>query len=112
MPLGNKPQLLAWDVPEDLVEELDWWQEIDLGGVKIVATPARHYSSRGFFDYQETLWSSCIRTFDLGHHEWDAPIIRTIAAAEKAGVQLITPKLGEMVDPANHSNINWWDGIY
>jgi hypothetical protein len=23
-------------------------------------------------------------TFDLGHHEWDAPIIRTIAAAEKA----------------------------
>jgi L-ascorbate metabolism protein UlaG (beta-lactamase superfamily) len=184
VPLGNKPQLLAWDVPENLVEELDWWQEVDLGGVKIVATPSRHYSSRGFFDYQETLWASWAvvgnkhriffsgdtgyskafskigkelgpfdltivkvgaygpgqmwkdvhmppeesiqthedvngramlpvhrGTFDLGRHEWDAPIIRTIAAAEKAGVQLITPKLGEMVDPANHSNINWWDGI-
>lgn len=184
VPLGNKPQLLAWDIPENLVEELDWWQEVDLGGVKIVATPARHYSSRGLFDYQETLWASWAvvgnnhrvffsgdsgyskifskigealgpfdltiikvgaygpgqmwkdvhmppeesiqahkdvngsamlpvhwGTFDLGNHEWDEPIIRTFAAAQKARIQLITPKLGEMVDPTNHSNLNWWEGI-
>jgi L-ascorbate metabolism protein UlaG (beta-lactamase superfamily) len=50
-------------------------------------------------------------TFDLGNHEWDEPIIRTFAAAEKTGTQLVTPKPGEMVDPTNHRNINWWEGI-
>ena len=50
-------------------------------------------------------------TFDLGNHEWDGPINRTIAAAEKAVIQLITLKLGAMVDPTIYRNINWWDGI-
>jgi L-ascorbate metabolism protein UlaG (beta-lactamase superfamily) len=50
-------------------------------------------------------------TFDLGNHEWDEPIIRTLAAADKAATKLITPKVGEMVDPEIHSNTNWWEAI-
>lgn len=58
VPLGNRPQLLAWNISSEMVEELDWWQEVRVGNVRKIATPARHYSSRGLFDYQKTLWSS------------------------------------------------------
>ncbi|MFT6022303.1 MAG: L-ascorbate metabolism protein UlaG (beta-lactamase superfamily) [Ascidiaceihabitans sp.] len=58
VPLANKAQLLAWNVPETQVTELDWWDEVTLGDLRIVATPSRHYSNRGTFDYKKTLWSS------------------------------------------------------
>jgi L-ascorbate metabolism protein UlaG (beta-lactamase superfamily) len=58
VPLANKAQLLAWKVPETQITELDWWDEVTLGDLRIVATPSRHYSNRGTFDYKKTLWSS------------------------------------------------------
>ena len=58
VPLANKAQLLAWDVPEKQITELDWWEEVTLGALRIIATPSRHYSNRGTFDYKKTLWSS------------------------------------------------------
>lgn len=38
------------------VTELDWWQEHTLGPVRIAATPAQHFSARGFGDRGDTLW--------------------------------------------------------
>jgi N-acyl-phosphatidylethanolamine-hydrolysing phospholipase D len=38
------------------VHELDWWQEIELPGVRIAGTPAQHFSGRGFGDRGATLW--------------------------------------------------------
>ncbi len=39
------------------VIELDWWQEADLGGGRIVAcVPAQHFSARTPFDRNRTLW--------------------------------------------------------
>lgn len=58
VPLANKAQLLAWDVPTAQVTELDWWEEATIGDLRIVSTPSRHYSNRGTFDYKKTLWSS------------------------------------------------------
>ena len=58
LPLANKAQLLAWDVPEIQITELDWWEDVTLGDLRIVATPSRHYSNRGVLDYKKTLWSS------------------------------------------------------
>lgn len=58
VPLANMGQLLAWDVPLQQISELDWWEEVSLGDLRIVATPSRHYSNRGTFDYKKTLWSS------------------------------------------------------
>ncbi|HWR35867.1 MAG TPA: MBL fold metallo-hydrolase [Clostridia bacterium] len=37
-------------------------------------------------------------TFNLSYHAWDEPIVRTVAAARKAGVQIVTPAPGEKVE--------------
>ncbi|HMR30644.1 MAG TPA: MBL fold metallo-hydrolase [Geminicoccaceae bacterium] len=38
------------------IYELDWYQRLDLGGAAITAAPAVHFSKRGFFDRNATLW--------------------------------------------------------
>jgi L-ascorbate metabolism protein UlaG (beta-lactamase superfamily) len=58
VPLGVGAHLDEWDVPKDQITELDWWESVRMRDVTVVCTPAQHYSSRGIFDYKETLWSS------------------------------------------------------
>ncbi|HEY0742819.1 MAG TPA: MBL fold metallo-hydrolase [Chryseosolibacter sp.] len=37
--------------------DLDWWQQTDLkNGVSVTAVPGQHFSGRGFFDRDATLW--------------------------------------------------------
>jgi N-acyl-phosphatidylethanolamine-hydrolysing phospholipase D len=38
------------------VVELDWWQQADVHGVHVTATPARHFSARRVGDRNKTLW--------------------------------------------------------
>ncbi len=40
------------------VVELDWGQEVEHGGVRIVCLPAQHWSRRGPFDARKALWAS------------------------------------------------------
>jgi L-ascorbate metabolism protein UlaG (beta-lactamase superfamily) len=40
------------------VTELDWWQDWHLGELTVTALPAVHFSGRGLFDRNRTLWSS------------------------------------------------------
>lgn len=41
--------------------ELDWWQSIELQrGLKVTCVPAQHFSGRGFFDRQATLWAGFV----------------------------------------------------
>lgn len=56
-PLGVGAHLAYWGVPEDRITELDWWDEVALGDVKLVATPSRHASGRQVFDQNRTLWA-------------------------------------------------------
>jgi len=56
VPLGVGAHLEYWGIDPGLVRELDWWQESELGGLKFVATPARHFSGRGLGN-DLTLWS-------------------------------------------------------
>jgi L-ascorbate metabolism protein UlaG (beta-lactamase superfamily) len=58
VPLGVGAHLERWGVPAAQIEELSWWQERTLGGVRFVCTPTRHYSGRGLRDRSATLWSS------------------------------------------------------
>jgi L-ascorbate metabolism protein UlaG (beta-lactamase superfamily) len=38
--------------------EMDWWDEAELvSGIKLICTPAQHFSGRGMFDRDKTLWS-------------------------------------------------------
>ncbi len=36
--------------------ELDWWDSIDVRGMSVTATPARHFSARRLGDRNKTLW--------------------------------------------------------
>jgi L-ascorbate metabolism protein UlaG (beta-lactamase superfamily) len=59
VPLGVGAHLEKWGVPAGNITELDWWQESTLpGGLRLVATPAQHFSGRGLFDRNATLWAS------------------------------------------------------
>ncbi len=57
--LGVGAHLEAWGVPSAQVHELEWWDERVLpNGVRLVATPARHFSGRHLTDRDRTLWTS------------------------------------------------------
>lgn len=58
--LGVGAHLKSWGVAEDKITELDWWQEADYEGIKLVACPARHFSGRSFTDRNATQWASWI----------------------------------------------------
>lgn len=42
------------------VEELDWWEGVTYKGLKIVCTPAQHFSGRWLSDRNSTLWCSWV----------------------------------------------------
>jgi L-ascorbate metabolism protein UlaG (beta-lactamase superfamily) len=65
-PLGVGDRLVAWGVDAAKVRQLDWWQATEVGGVRLVATPAQHFSGRSMSDRNSTLWASwVILTGDL-----------------------------------------------
>ena len=76
-PLGVGDRLVGWGIPAEKVRQLDWWQQTSLSGVRLVATPAQHFSGRGLGDGDTTLWASWVilagdlRVFfsgDTGYH--------------------------------------------
>jgi len=56
--LGNSPAIRAMGIEQTM--ELDWWQKIKIGEVEIEAVPANHFSSRGTFDRNTSLWCGFI----------------------------------------------------
>ncbi len=40
--------------------ELDWWDEFDFKGLKIIFTPTQHFSGRWIDDLNETLWGGYV----------------------------------------------------
>ncbi|WP_433832834.1 MBL fold metallo-hydrolase [Actinoplanes sp. CA-015351] len=59
VPLGVGAHLERWGVPADQIAELDWTESTRVGDLEFVATPARHFSGRGF-SRDETLWASWV----------------------------------------------------
>ena len=57
VPLGIGAHLEYWGVPVEKIVELDWWDRVELGGITIVCTPARHASGRQLFDKDSKLWA-------------------------------------------------------
>jgi L-ascorbate metabolism protein UlaG (beta-lactamase superfamily) len=61
VPLAVGEQLEAFGVAKDKIIEMDWWEEIQVfHNLKIVFTPTQHFSGRGIFDRNETLWGSFV----------------------------------------------------
>ncbi len=46
------------DIRETEVREMDWWEEFNIGETKIVFLPSQHWSKRGLFDTNKSLWGS------------------------------------------------------
>lgn len=179
VPLGIKKRLRNWGVAESKIFEMNWWDEFDLGDLTIVATPARHFSGRGLFDRDLTLWCSWSligkekrvffsgdtgitpefeevgqnygpfdltflkiaaydetwpsihinpeqaviihkqlngkylvpihwATFDLGLHSWYAPPEWLVKETAVNNVNVVFPRIGEVVNPEQHENSYWW----
>jgi len=53
--------LINWGGLKENIFELNWWDTMEDGPNTLVSTPARHFSGRGIFGRNTTLWSSwCI----------------------------------------------------
>jgi L-ascorbate metabolism protein UlaG (beta-lactamase superfamily) len=60
VPLGVGAHLEYWGIKPGQITELDWWESSPvIGGMHITATPARHFSGRGF-KRDQSLWSSYV----------------------------------------------------
>lgn len=57
VPLGVRAHLEKWGVPVNHIIDLDWWEEVKFNeALKLVLTPARHFSGRGLTNRFSTLW--------------------------------------------------------
>jgi L-ascorbate metabolism protein UlaG (beta-lactamase superfamily) len=65
--LGVGARLEALGFAPDRVHELDWGEHVDLGGLRLRATPCQHFSGRGAADRNQTLWSSWV--IESSHHK-------------------------------------------
>jgi L-ascorbate metabolism protein UlaG (beta-lactamase superfamily) len=57
VPLGVGAHLREWGIPRARVIELDWNEDVSIGDMRLVCTPARHFSGR-FLNRNNTLWAS------------------------------------------------------
>ncbi len=180
--LGVGARLEKLGVAPELITELDWWETHAPanGALSFTAAPAQHFSGRGLFDRNTTLWSSWVlatprrrlffsgdtgltdelrdigqrygpfdvsmieigawhpawgsihlgptnavrafellgggtflpihwATFDLALHAWDEPIETLVAEAKSSGARVITPRIGQPVEPRElEGPAPWW----
>ncbi|HEU4995198.1 MAG TPA: MBL fold metallo-hydrolase [Gemmatimonadaceae bacterium] len=62
--LGVGAHLERFGADPRTITELDWWESHTLAGTELTftAAPAQHFSGRGLFDRNSTLWSSWVLT--------------------------------------------------
>lgn len=181
VPLGVENHLMRWGIAEEKIRAAAWWEEIEVDGLTIACTPARHYSSRKGIDGGKTLFASWVLkdayhqiyesgdtgygghfkaiyetygdfdlvltdcaqynmqwhaihmlpeeavtacqilgaklavpihwgAYSLSDHAWDDPAERFVSTAEKNGLAVSTPMLGETIDiDAVSGTANaWW----
>ncbi|MNK06312.1 metal-dependent hydrolase [compost metagenome] len=54
VPLGIQELLASEGIKN--VKELDWWEDITIKTLKLTFTPAQHWTQRGLFDRNQSLW--------------------------------------------------------
>lgn len=59
-PRGVGDRLIGWGIDPAKVRQLDWWESTEINGLRLVATPAQHFSGRGLSDRNQTLWASWV----------------------------------------------------
>jgi L-ascorbate metabolism protein UlaG (beta-lactamase superfamily) len=61
--LGNDVHLKSFGITEN-VKTLDWWQPIKIANTLFTFVPAQHFSGRGVFDHNTTLWGGYVVQID------------------------------------------------
>jgi L-ascorbate metabolism protein UlaG (beta-lactamase superfamily) len=64
-PLGVKQFLDDENIPG--AKDLDWWDDCNLGDITIQSVPAQHFSGRGIFDRDATLWCGYVVKTNYGN---------------------------------------------
>lgn len=60
VPLAVGAHLERWGVDYSRITEMDWWEETDFQGLKLVCTPSQHFSGRDPRHKNSSLWSSWV----------------------------------------------------
>ena len=60
VPLGVNAHLIKWGVEKEKITELNWWEEIEYEGLTAALTPSKHFSGRGPFNRNSTLWGGWV----------------------------------------------------
>lgn len=60
VPEGVGGHLRAWGIAKKKIKELTWWQQTKYKNLSLACVPARHFSGRGLFDGDKTLWSGWV----------------------------------------------------
>lgn len=59
VPLGVGQHLKSWEIKESRISEFDWYEEKEHpSSLRLSFLPARHFSGRGLFNRDTTLWGS------------------------------------------------------
>lgn len=87
------------------VIEIDWDEEVEIKTIKIKATPAVHFSSRGIFDRDKTLWCGYIiegskKIYFAGDTAYDETIFKKIGTKN--------PKIDLSIIPIGAYKPNWF----
>ncbi|WP_407310843.1 MBL fold metallo-hydrolase [Desulfosporosinus sp. SB140] len=60
VPLGVGKHLRDWGISSSRISELNWGESLTSNALTYTAAPARHFSGRGLFDSNKTLWASWV----------------------------------------------------
>jgi N-acyl-phosphatidylethanolamine-hydrolysing phospholipase D len=58
VPLKLKDWFVEQGISAEQVIEFDWWDQHKFSNVSVSATPSQHWSARGLFDRNKTLWAA------------------------------------------------------
>ena len=51
-------------------------------------------------------------TFNIAFHDWDEPIRRAVNAASEKNIDLVTPRVGDVVIADRpHNSFSWWEEV-
>lgn len=62
VPIGVGAHLEHWKIPAERIIELDWDEDVTVGGLTLTCTAAQHFSGRTITKRNYTLWSSWVIT--------------------------------------------------
>ncbi len=74
------------------ITELRWGDSLAMNGLKVTSVPAVHFSSRGMFDRDETLWSGYV---------FESPLKRVYFAGDTAYHDTLFKQLRQTIGPVD-----------